>query len=614
MNYAKILGHIKSNFQFFLILFNSNREILYDLLIIQFSLWLSFSLLTGGLYSLNFNLFYISFATSFIFLFSAYLVNYYKIVSHFPLRHKFPFALKLFFLNSIFFVLFILLNPRSGIPFLIAFFQPILSFALIASREWFLKKALNLRGINNHSELILIYGAGKLGLRLSDYLIGENKKIVRFFDDDENLWGKFINGVEISNPKYLSEMLWLSKISYVYIAFANPSEAKIGELLVLLKDYEGVKLKIAPSFINSKLYENQDVARDLSLADLLGRKENDPIDKLLTKKSTGKSILITGAGGSIGNSLCHQLLSLKVKKIILIDSSEFALYSLMNELKSVLENNSLRVELVPILASILDYQLLESVVAQHNPFGIYHTAAYKHVSLIEGNALSGIKNNVFGTYNIAKVCLKHSLNFCVLISSDKAVNPSNIMGLTKKISEQIMIDSQRHKKTIFSIVRFGNVLNSSGSVVPLFKKQIENGGPVTVTDISATRYFMSLTEASSLVIQSSSLAIGGDIFVLDMGEPVKIYDLAKKMILLYGNNKNIEIKVIGLTQGEKIHEELFDGFLEDTEHPKIKKCYEGSSDDLGIDEFMIKLNDCLNLMDFDKLKLLLEARFRFDFR
>ena len=177
-----------------------------------------------------------------------------------------------------------------------------------------------------------------------------------------------------------------------------------------------------------------------------------------------------------------------------------------------------------------------------------------------------------------------------------------------------MIDSQRHKKTIFSIVRFGNVLNSSGSVVPLFKKQIENGGPVTVTDISATRYFMSLTEASSLVIQSSSLAIGGDIFVLDMGEPVKIYDLAKKMILLYGNNKNIEIKVIGLTQGEKIHEELFDGFHEDTEHPKIKKCYEGSSDDLGIDEFMIKLNDCLNLMDFDKLKLLLEARFRFDFR
>ena len=320
--------------------------------------------------------------------------------------------------------------------------------------------------------------------------------------------------------------------------------------------------------------------QDLDIDDLLGRDAVLPDWKLMEKSTAGKIILVTGSGGSIGSELCRQIAKLKPKKLLLLDQNELALYNIQQELE---ELNS-DISLIPLLADIQDRSRLREIVSAWLPDTVYHAAAYKHVPLVEHNFVAGIKNNVFGTLNLAEVVLEYKVNQLVLISTDKAVRPTNLMGATKRLSEMILQAlAENSKETVLSMVRFGNVLGSSGSVVPKFREQIHKGGPLTITHPEMVRYFMSIPEAAQLVIQAGAMAKGGDVFVLDMGEPVKIMDLAKKMIELSGfsikssstPDGDIEIKITELRPGEKLYEELLIGDNSDiTSHSRIMKANE----------------------------------------
>ena len=317
----------------------------------------------------------------------------------------------------------------------------------------------------------------------------------------------------------------------------------------------------------------------MDVEDILGREPVKPSEKLLRKNINGKNILVTGAGGSIGGELCMQILLQNPQKIILLDHSEFALYNIHRILQDKVD-----FEVIPVLTSILEYEQISDIIKKYNVQTIYHAAAYKHVPMVELNPTDGVRNNVWGTYICVKAAIENYIETFILISTDKAVRPTNIMGATKRFSELIVQAAQEvSTKTCFSMVRFGNVIDSAGSVVPLFREQINNGGPLTVTHPDVTRYFMSIEEAVQLVIQAGAMAKGGEVFVLDMGDPIKIYDLAEKMIHLSGfdliTSENpdgqIEIKITGLRPGEKLYEELLIGDnVYVTEHPQIMQARE----------------------------------------
>jgi FlaA1/EpsC-like NDP-sugar epimerase len=343
--------------------------------------------------------------------------------------------------------------------------------------------------------------------------------------------------------------------------------------------------------------------RELDVEDLLGREPVEPDPMLLAKNTRNQVVVITGAGGSIGSELCRQIIQQQPKILILIEQSEFSLYAIMQQLESKLTGNihsDKNTNIVPILASVRDEAHLSKIFATYQPHIVFHTAAYKHVPLVEANAAEGILNNAFGTLSLARAAIKSEIPNVLLISTDKAVRPTNVMGVSKRLAEMILqafaADPVFSKHTTFSMVRFGNVLDSSGSVVPLFRSQIQNGGPITLTHSEITRYFMTIPEAAQLVIQASSMAVGGDVFLLDMGKPVRIADLACRMIELSGleirddNNPDgdIEIKVLGLRPGEKLYEELLvDGDPTPTIHPRI---FSSSEEFIPYEELRLKLN------------------------
>lgn len=286
---------------------------------------------------------------------------------------------------------------------------------------------------------------------------------------------------------------------------------------------------------------------------LIGREPTLPNMQMLQAPILNNSVLVTGAGGSIGSELCRQIIKLQPRILILVERTEFFLYSIYSQLRNINSN----INIVPLLADINDRDRIEEIFSRWNIDIVFHTAACKHVPIVESNPLEGIENNVFGTINCAQIAVNHGVKQFVFISTDKAVNPTSVMGATKRLCEIILQSMNKHNKTKFTIVRFGNVLGSSGSVVPLFEKQIKEGGPVTVTDLETDRYFMSILEASQLLIQAAALSRGGEIFLLDMGQPIKIIDLAKRMIkLMKGDHKHIEIKITGMRPGERIHEQL----------------------------------------------------------
>ena len=438
--------------------------------------------------------------------------------------------------------------------------------------------------LDKDNESVLIYGAGTNGRQLAVLLKHAYRYRIRgFIDDNVKLHGTYLLGNKIFSPNDISRLVQKYNVKVILLAIPSASRSKrkaIIDSLIPLK----IKVQTIPDMEeilqgNAKI----DELREVNIEDLLGREPVLPNKDLLQKNILHKAVMVTGAGGSIGSELCRQIILNEPNILILFEVSEFSLYSIHQELLEIAKkNNVVNTKIYPVLGNVQDIERLDRVLSHFSIDTIYHAAAYKHVPLVEYNMIEGVQNNVFGTYNVARCAAEHGVKSFVLISTDKAVRPTNVMGASKRMAElclQALSDQLKDYQTCFSMVRFGNVLGSSGSVIPLFRKQILKGGPITITHPDIIRYFMTIPEAAQLVIQAGAMAKGGDVFILDMGEPVKIVDLAKNLIQLSGlsvkdeNNPkgDIEITYTGLRTGEKLYEELLIGGdnVRKTTHPRI---------------------------------------------
>ncbi|WP_413944576.1 polysaccharide biosynthesis protein [Bdellovibrio sp. HCB-162] len=459
----------------------------------------------------------------------------------------------------------------------------IIAVAYIVSSRFIARGLMrSLERIEDHRQPVAIYGAGRAGLQTAIALLsGPEYRPVAFFDDNEELRGRNVAGIRVHDPQDALEVMAVNNCRHLLIAMPSATRTRRKEII---QKFEGkdVVLKTLPGMgelVNGRV-RIEDI-RDVGVEDLLGRDPVPPFQDLISSCILGRSVLVTGAGGSIGSELCRQIVQNGPQKIILFEQNEFALYKIEQELR----RNYAYLEIHSVLGDVLNIGHLLMVMDQYQIQTVYHAAAYKHVPLVESNIIPGIRNNVFGTLAVAQASIESGVENFVLISTDKAVRPTNVMGASKRLSELILqaISKSESNSTRFTMVRFGNVLGSSGSVVPLFKEQIRSGGPVTVTHPEVTRYFMTIPEAAQLVLQAGAMGRGGDVFVLDMGEPVKIVDLAKKMIELSGlevrdsklGTGDISIEYVGLRPGEKLYEELLIGeSVENTHHPRILRAVE----------------------------------------
>jgi len=442
-------------------------------------------------------------------------------------------------------------------------------------------------GLLNRASLpqVLIYGAGRAGRQTAAALANSPEMVVRaFIDDAPELQGYILEGLTIYPSSRLAEIVEERGITDVLLAMPSVGRARRSEIVRSIEALHlHLHVRTLPGLMSlaQGRVHIQDL-HDLEIDDLLGRDPVPPNDRLLLQNVHGKVVLVTGAGGSIGSELCRQIIELAPTALLLVDSSEYALYAIHHELQRKTVGKDIRV--LPLLASVRDEVRMREIMSAWMPTTVYHAAAYKHVPLVEHNPAEGIRNNVFGTWVVARIAAEFEVPSFVLVSTDKAVRPTNVMGASKRLAEMVLQGMAQHSKTTcFSMVRFGNVLGSSGSVVPLFRQQIRDGGPITLTHSEITRYFMTIPEAAQLVIQAGAMATGGDVFVLDMGEPVKIIDLARRMVELSGlavkdaNNPagDIEIAITGLRPGEKLYEELLIGDNPSpTQHARIMKAHE----------------------------------------
>ena len=453
-------------------------------------------------------------------------------------------------------------------------------------------------GKNNLRKNVVIYGAGSAGHQLAISLkLSSSKYLINFFvDDDSTLWNSNIGGFKIYSPKVLGN--YRNNIDQIFLAIPSLNPKKRREIFNHLKA-QGYEILVIPS-IDEIASDRMpiDSLRPIQIEDLLSRDSVASDPRLLGPGITNKSICVTGAGGSIGSEICRQIMLFKPKKLILFELCEFNLYKINKEL---LGFNFQDTEIIPILGNASNFKMMEKVFQKYSIEVIYHSAAYKHVPLVEINPIEGILNNIFSTKTVCQLAEKLSIKEVILLSSDKAVRPTSVMGVTKRISELIFqafaekVKNSQNSSIKYSMVRFGNVLDSSGSVVPLFREQIAKGGPVSITHKDVTRYFMTIKEASQLVLQSAVLSEGGDVFLLDMGEPIKILNLAEQMITLSGqtikknniSNGDIEIIFTGLRPGEKLYEELLiDAKSKPTMHPLIFRAMENA---IPFDKLMPKL-------------------------
>lgn len=461
---------------------------------------------------------------------------------------------------------------------------------------------------------VSIYGAGEAGRQLCISLqSGTTYTPVAFFDDDPQLQGRYVSGVPIYSPEHLEfqcERLMVQKL-----LFAMPSidEERRRAILASTSNLKMPMLTIPSSEDLIKSGISSGALRKVGIEDLLGRPAAAPSEALIADAVSGKTILVTGAGGSIGSELSRQILKYGAEHLIIFDHAEQALYSI----EKALQRMSAQTRITPVLGSVLDHSLVENVLATYKPTTIYHAAAYKHVPLVESNVEVGLRNNIWGTLTVAEAALNKGIKNFILVSSDKAVRPTNIMGASKRLAELVVQSmALRNGGTVFSMVRFGNVLGSSGSVVPLFEEQIRGGGPVTVTHPEVNRYFMTIPEAASLVLQAGFMAVGGEVFVLDMGEPVKIEQLARTMIELYGlkvkdednPTGDIEIRFSGLRPGEKLYEELLIGSsVSGTSHPLIMRAEESFLSADALKSILDALNTSLVSGDLSAVKGILSV-------
>lgn len=475
------------------------------------------------------------------------------------------FAALTFMLFSIF-PLFYLFNQELmyQISLQLVVFSYIMALLLIASsrlgwRVWVELKNKNGRS-NEKKVRILIIGAGEGGQLLYQSFLGSqivnNIEVVGFVDDDCNKWGTYLLGKKVlGNTREINQLIQTFRINMVTIVIPSLPKKKIQQLVQSIEN-KNIKVNMVPSFeevATGKINVSQ--LKEVDVIDLLGREEVSLDLESISHQLEGQTILVTGAGGSIGSEICRQVLAFEPAKLILLGHGENSIYSIHRELTTL--DPQRKVEILPIIADIQDRERIFYLMEKYHPTIVYHAAAHKHVPLMEYNPTEAIKNNINGTKNVAEAAKKNHVKNFVMISSDKANRPPNVMGATKRIAEMLITSLNQSGETKFSAVRFGNVLGSRGSVIPLFKEQILRGGPIIVTDFRMTRYFMTIPEASRLVIQSGALAKGGEIFVLDMDKPIKIVDLAKNMIHLSGyTEEDIEIVETGIRPGEKLYEEL----------------------------------------------------------
>ncbi len=507
----------------------------------------------------------------------------------------------------------------TGVPRTIGLLQPVVLFLFIAlsrfvARFWLggmYKEQLR----QGNKPRALIYGAGDAGRELAAALSHSHvTNVIGFLDNDPKLHGSQIRGLPVYNPSDIAMITSKKRVVEVMLALPRISRRRRGEILQSLRG-QNLAVRTLPSY--SDLAEGRVTVndiRELSISDILGRDTVAADTTLMKRDIENKTVLVTGAGGSIGSELCRQIFAQNPKKLVLFDHSEYALYAILQELQSKIAPENAGVEITAILGSVTDKPRIDQLFSAIAPDTVFHAAAYKHVPLVEDNMFEGIKNNLFGTLVLSEAAIDAGVKKFVLISTDKAVRPTNVMGASKRLAELVLQAlSTTQSKTIFAMVRFGNVLDSSGSVVPLFREQIKSGGPVTVTHPDVTRYFMTISEAAQLVIQAGAMTAkkpksgnAAPVYLLDMGAPVKIYDLACQMIELSGltvydeatGDGDIEIKITGLRPGEKLYEELLIGeAASDSPHPKIKFAEENFVPWQDLEADLSRMRGAVDVMD-----------------
>jgi FlaA1/EpsC-like NDP-sugar epimerase len=498
--------------------------------------------------------------------------------------------------------------PRS-VPILFASF----SLILVGGSRIIMRSMLG-HVEQSHKVPILIFGAGEAGRLLANALSeGKESKVVGFIDHDPVKIRTVIRGITVFSPTELERVIESKGIKRILLAIPSASRDERKVIIDQLGKYPVQVLSIPslPEILSGKAQVNE--FKEIAIEELLGRDPVPPSSELMAANIKGKSIMVTGAGGTIGSELCRLIIEQKPKVLVLFELSEYQLYKIERELREKIQSEQ-RIELIPVLGNIRDEERVRGILKQYGVQTVYHAAAYKHVPLVEHNMAQGIMNNVFGTLSLARAAIATKVESFVLVSSDKAVRPTSVMGATKRLAELILqAYAFQDVKTRFCMVRFGNVLGSSGSVVPLFHQQIQAGGPVTITDPEITRFFMTISEAAQLVIQAGAMGKGGDVFLLDMGESVKIIDLAKKMIHLSGFREktsaypdgDIEIRSTGLRPGEKLYEELLIGeSAKKTQHPRIMTALEDMVTWSALDKI---LNNLLYAIENDDYRFLRET-------
>lgn len=555
-----------------------------------------------------------------------FVFGFYRAIFRYSGIASFLAIVKAIVIYSFLYATFFTVIGISGIPRTVGIIQPILLLITILAIRMLARYWLgDLYQQHSNSPVLqqaLIYGAGSVGRQLAQAMMNNKRvRVVGFLDDNVALQGQLINQLPIYALSQLSELIIPLKISELFLALPEENRKHRNEILRKIQDIK-ISIRTLPSM--TELAQGKVTANDLQeldIEDLFGR-ESTVFDSISSNKNIlGKVVLVTGAGGSIGSELCRQIFILGPAVLLLYEQSEFSLYALHQELqrRQTITGSKTNI-LIPLLGSITDTRRISEVMASWSPHTVYHAAAYKHVPLVEHNVTDGIRNNVFGTLITARMAVKYGVSDFVLVSTDKAVRPTNVMGASKRLAEMILQALARERiisntVTNFSIVRFGNVLESSGSVIPKFRQQIRNGGPITLTHPEVMRYFMTIPEAAQLIIQAGTMSKGGEVFLLDMGEAVKIIDLIRRMIQLSGltlcdegnPNGDIKIEIIGLRPGEKLYEELLIGDNpEPTSHPRIMKANE---DFLPLEELEGKLQllqAALDINDLDQIFQILE--------
>jgi len=609
---------------------NTKRAIVcgVDFILLPFALWASFSLRLGEFYLPKDEIRYLFLAVPIIAIPIFIRLGLYRAIIRYIGFLAMWSVVKAVSLYTLVWGVLVMLSAIPGVPRSVLLINWLMTLLLIggsrAIARWWLTGSFRIDA-SGQPKRVVIYGAGGSGMQIATALSGSpDFKPVAYIDDKKSLQGNFIHGLPVYAFRRLSTIIEEYAVTDVLLALPSASRSRRSEIIAMLEPYSlhVMTLPGLDDLASGKVKVND--VREVGLRDILGRDPVAPNENLLASNVKGKNVLVTGAGGSIGSELCRQIIKIKPKALILYEQNEHGLYTIENELKALTacvdSANGCEVpDITPILASVTNQGRLELVCKAFGIQTIYHAAAYKHVPMVEKNPLEAVNNNILGTYRVAQVAINTNVDTFVLISTDKAVRPTNTMGASKRFAEMILqgLAKVGFGNTRFTMVRFGNVLGSSGSVVPLFREQIKNGGPVTVTDPEIIRYFMTIPEAAQLVIQAGAMGQGGDVFVLDMGEPVKILDMARRMIHLSGfqvkdkenPDGDIEIAYTGLRPGEKLFEELLIGDnVKPTQHDLILSADEDSLPWLEIEKFISLFSKVVANDDVEECrKLLMEA-------